>query len=109
MTSLTHQIEAAVLAWSSTRWAETAERDQHCAMLCHALSQLGSRKPINGTRLSGDAIEACATRITAALERLKRMATDPAAKPSSIQPVVDELRIDLADWLESFKETDACI
>lgn len=109
MTTLTHQIEAAVLAWSSTRQADPAERDQHSAMLCHAVNQLGSRKSISGTRLSGDAVEACATRITAALERLKRMAADPAAKPSAIQPVVDELRIDLADWLESFKETDACI
>jgi hypothetical protein len=36
------------------------------------------------------------------------MIGDPATKPSAIQGVVDEMRFDLADWLQSSKETDPC-
>lgn len=109
MNSLSNQIEAALSAWSALAEAEPESRQRAGAPLIHAVSLLGSRKPITGTALSGDAVTACAARITATLERLQRMAGDPATKPGTVQAVVDELLVDLADWLESFKETNACI
>jgi len=108
LSTLSNQIEAAVGAWSSLKCATPNERDQHSAVLIHAVNLLGSRKAVVGTPLPGSAVEPCAIRITAALERLRRMIGDPATKPSAIQAVVDEMRIDLADWLQSSKETDPC-
>ena len=108
MSTLSNQIEAAVAAWSKLKRAAHEERNQHSAVLVHAVNLLGSRKAVVGTPLPSSAIEPCAIRITAALERLERMSSDPATKPSAIQAVVDEMRIDLADWLQSSKETDPC-